>query len=37
MDYASAYPWAKKDLIKETSIYTICLKIRDLREFGGVE
>jgi len=32
MDYSSAYPWAKKKLLKETSIFTTYLKIRELRE-----
>jgi len=32
MDYSSAYPWAKKELLKETSYYTIHLRIRELRE-----
>ena len=32
MDYSSAYPWAKKELLKETSVYTTHLKIRELRE-----
>ena len=35
MDYTSIYPWAKKDLIKEKSVYTTHLKIRELRESGG--
>jgi len=26
------YPWAKKDLLKETSYYTTHLRLRDLRE-----
>jgi len=34
MDYASAYPWAKKDLLKETFVFTTPLKIRELRESG---
>lgn len=32
MDYSSTYPWAKKDLLKETSIFITHLKIRDLGE-----
>jgi len=36
MDYAFAYPWAKKDLIKETSIYTTRLKITELGEYGAL-
>ena len=28
MDYASSYPWAKKELIKETFVYTNHLKSR---------
>jgi len=35
MGYASAYPWAKRELLKETSVYTTHLKIRELRELGG--
>jgi len=35
MDYASAYPWAKKELLKENSVYTTCLKVRELSESGG--
>jgi len=30
------YLWAKKELLKETSIYTIRLKIRVLRESGAL-
>jgi len=33
MDYAFAYPWARKELLRETSIFTTHLKIRDLREY----
>jgi len=36
MDYASTYPWTEKELLKETSIYTTHLKIRELRESGGL-
>ena len=32
MDYSSAYPWAKKELLKETFVFTSCLRIRELRE-----
>ena len=32
MDYSYAYPWAKKELLKETSYYTNRLRIRELRE-----
>jgi len=35
MDYSFAYPWAKMELLKETSVYTTRLKIRKLRELGG--
>jgi len=34
MDYSSTYPCAKKELLKETSIYTSRLRIRELRELG---
>jgi len=34
MDYSFAYPWAKKELLKETSYYTTRLRIRELREEG---
>jgi len=34
MDYGSLYPWAKKDLLKETSFHTTRLRIRELREYG---
>jgi len=36
MDYSSAYPWAKKELLKETSIFTTRLEIRELRESGAL-
>jgi len=36
MDYASAYPWAKKELLRETSVFTTHLKIKELRESGGL-
>ena len=32
MDYNSTYPWAKKQILKETSYYTSRLRIRELRE-----
>ncbi|KAK7377625.1 hypothetical protein VNO80_03054 [Phaseolus coccineus] len=32
MDYASLYLWARDDLLEETFIYTIGLKLRELRE-----
>jgi len=34
MDYNVMYPWAKKDLLKETSYYTTHLRLRELRENG---
>ena len=34
MDYSSMYPWAKNDLLKETSNYTTRICIRELRENG---
>jgi len=36
MDYAFAYPWAKNELHKETSVYTTRLIIRELTESGGL-
>jgi len=36
MDYVFAYPWAKKEFIKETFVYTNRLKIRELRESGSL-
>ena len=36
MDYSSAYPWAKKVFLKETSIYNSRLRIRELRELGAL-
>jgi len=36
MDYSSIYPWAKKDLLKETFYYTTRMRIRELRENGCV-
>jgi len=36
MDYASPYPWIKKELLKEISIFTTDLKIRELRELGAL-
>ena len=30
------HPWAKKELLKQTFVYTIHLKIRELRESGGL-
>jgi len=35
MDYAFAYPWAEKELLKKTSVYTTRLKIRELRVGGS--
>jgi len=32
MDYNTACPWAKKELLKEVSFYTTHLRIRELRE-----
>lgn len=31
MDYSSTYPWAKKDLVMETFVYTFREKNRNLR------
>ena len=36
MDYSFTYPWAKKELLKETSYYTTRLRIRELRESGYI-
>jgi len=36
MDYSFAYPWAKKKLLRETSVFTTRLKIKELRESGGL-
>jgi len=36
IDYNSAYPWAKMELLKETSIFTPRLRVRELRESGGL-
>jgi len=36
MDYASTYPWAKKEVLKEIHGYTTRLKIKELRESGGL-
>jgi len=36
MDYSFAYPWAKKELLTETSIFSTRLKIRELRESGAL-
>ena len=36
MDYAFTYPWAKKELLKETFVYTIRLNLRELRESRGL-
>jgi len=35
MDYSSTYPWVKKELVKENSVYTTRVKVRELRESGG--
>jgi len=34
MDYIVMYPWAKKDLLKETSYYTTHLHLRELKDNG---
>jgi len=36
MDYSFAYPWAKKELLTETSYYTTRLCIGELRDGGCV-
>jgi len=35
MDYAFVYPWAKKEFLRETFVYTSCLRIGELRESGS--
>ena len=34
MGYGSPSPWFQKELLKETSVYTTRLKIRELKELG---
>jgi len=34
MNYNAMYPWAKKDLLSETSFYTTHERIRSLRKSG---